>query len=69
MTPLGDVEKSLKHLCAAGIKLAIVTNDTEALTWAHLQTLGWEKYFASVITASSGHDTPLLRGTSLLIEG
>ena len=54
-TPLGPVEPTLRALRRAGLQLAIVTNDQEALAKAQLAHLGWTDLFCAVIGADSGH--------------
>jgi len=54
-TPLGPVEATLSELRGRGIKLAVVTNDSEAIARAQLATLGWTDYFVAIIGADSGH--------------
>lgn len=53
--PLGNVEPTLRTLRDAGVQLAIVTNDQEAIAKAQLSRLGWMEYFTIVIGADSGH--------------
>ena len=53
-TPLGPVEQVLSELSDAGLKLAIVTNDAEALARAQLARLGWTNLFGSIIGFDSG---------------
>ena len=53
--PLGEVRPALERLRAAGLKLAVVTNDDEASCRAQLGALGWTELFDSVIGADSGH--------------
>ena len=53
--PLGPVEDVLRQLRDAGIALAVVTNDSEALAKAQLDKLGWSSFFGTIIGADSGH--------------
>ena len=53
--PLGAARRALEELRAAGVKLAVVTNDDEALARAQLQKLGLEPHFELVVGADSGH--------------
>lgn len=54
-TPFGTVQRALEDLRAAGVKLAVVTNDDELLARAQLQKLGWEHHFELVVGSDSGH--------------
>ena len=55
VTPLGNVEPVLRGLRAAGMQLAVVTNDSKELALAHLRKLGWGDLFVAVIGCDSGH--------------
>ena len=52
--PLGPAEDVLRELRAAGLHLAVVTNDSEAIARAQLARLGWTDYFGSIIGFDSG---------------
>ncbi|KAL1507759.1 hypothetical protein AB1Y20_007370 [Prymnesium parvum] len=56
VTPLGQAAEGLQRLRDAGIQLALVTSDTERITRSQLRRLGWEGYFAPILTAESGYD-------------
>jgi len=53
--PLGPVEDVLRELRGAGLALAIVTNDSEALARVQLARLGWTEYFSAVVGFDSGY--------------
>ena len=53
--PLGPVQSALDALHDAGLQLAVVTNDSESIARAQLESLGWTKYFHSIIGADSGY--------------
>ena len=55
VSPLGDVAAVLTRLHGEGIKLACVTNDTEAQARAQLGGLGVAHLFGAVIGYDSGH--------------
>ena len=49
------VTVTLEALVANGVKLAIATNDSEALAREHVSTLGWTQFFTSITGYDSGH--------------
>lgn len=56
VAPLGaDAEATLRSLRAAGMRLAVVTNDQEAIARAQIDRLGWASYFETIVGADSGH--------------
>ena len=53
--PLGEVEVTLRQLRAAGVALAVVTNDQEATARRQLDRLGWSSLFQTIVGADSGY--------------
>ncbi len=50
-----EATATLKTLVANGVKLAIATNDSEAVARHHVNALGWTQLFTSVKGYDSGH--------------
>ena len=57
-TALGSVRRALEDLRAAGIKLAVVTDDDAAMAMAQFRKLGWEELFDVVVGGDSGGPIP-----------
>ncbi len=51
----GDIKTPLANLYAAGFRLALLTNDSEASARQNLSDLGVDKLFSTVVGADSGH--------------
>jgi phosphoglycolate phosphatase-like HAD superfamily hydrolase len=52
-TPLGSVDASLRALRSAGLRLALVCDDQEALAKAQIDSLGWSSLFEVIVGADS----------------
>ena len=53
--PKGDIKTPLGDLYAAGLRLALLTNDNEASAQQNLSDLGVAQLFSPVVGADSGH--------------
>lgn len=55
LSPIGNLGAILGDLAAKGLLLGVVTNDSEASTWAQCQRLGIASYLTDVVGYDSGH--------------
>ena len=55
IVPTYEAAVTLEALVANGIKLAIATNDSEAVAREHVSVLGWTQLFTSIKGYDSGH--------------
>jgi len=55
LTGFENTEPALKFLKAAGYRLDIGTNDSETTAKLHMEKLGWESHFESIMGYDSGY--------------